>query len=118
MAELRLIRVFFSHHRILMNFNQRVYALVSHIPEGNVLTYSRVAALLEVPNGARAVGWALHGLPADSGVPWQRVINAQGRISIRGSSHAAEEQRRLLESEGVQFDDTGRVKLDGPDGIM
>jgi hypothetical protein len=46
------------------------------------------------------------------------VINAQGRISIRGSSHAAEEQRRLLESEGVQFDDTGRVKLDGPDGIM
>jgi methylated-DNA-protein-cysteine methyltransferase-like protein len=101
-----------------MNFNQRVYILVSHIPPGKVLSYSRVAWLLDVPNAARAVGWALHSLPDNSTVPWQRVINAQGKISIRGRGNAAIEQRRLLESEGVQFDDAGRVKLDGPDGIM
>jgi methylated-DNA-protein-cysteine methyltransferase-like protein len=84
-----------------MNFNQRVYALVRRIPRGKVLTYGRVAALLGVPRGARAVGWALHGAPPD--VPWQRVVNAKGCISTRCPEHPPELQRALLKAEGVRF---------------
>jgi methylated-DNA-protein-cysteine methyltransferase related protein len=100
-----------------MKLNRRVYVLVSHIPPGKVLTYGRVAALLEIPDGARTVGEMMHQLGQDTDVPWQRVINAQGRISIKDPI-GAQEQRRRLESEGVRFDSNGRVKLEGPGGIM
>ena len=67
------------------SFNQLVYALVRHIPPGKVLNYGRVAYLLGVPRGARAVGWALSLLKhGDQGVPWHRVVNAHGRVSIKG----------------------------------
>ncbi|MBO9309307.1 MAG: MGMT family protein [Chloroflexi bacterium] len=84
-----------------MNFNERVYALVRRIPRGKVLTYGRVAALLGVPRGARVVGWALHGAPAD--VPWHRVVNAKGCISTRCPEHPPQLQRALLVAEGVRF---------------
>jgi methylated-DNA-protein-cysteine methyltransferase-like protein len=95
-------------------FNERVYALVRRIPAGKVLSYSTVAHLLGVPRGARAVGWALHQLgnsPEVQDVPWQRVINAQGYVSIKSMAHAAAEQRALLEGEGVVFDRSGRVDM-------
>jgi len=50
-------------------FNEKVYALVSKIPPGKVLSYGRVAQLIGVPRGARAVGWALHGLANERSVP-------------------------------------------------
>jgi methylated-DNA-protein-cysteine methyltransferase-like protein len=102
----------------LKNFNEKVYALVNRIPVGKVLTYSRIARLLNVPRGARAVGWALRALPANSTVPWQRVINAEGRISIHMAAHNAFEQQERLEAEGVYFDKTGKVKLEGPGGKL
>lgn len=89
-----------------MTFNQQVYALVRRIPQGKVLTYGAVAGLLEKPRGARAVGWALHQLPPDTDVPWHRVINSAGRISTRSREHFAYEQRRRLQAEGVEFDET------------
>ena len=95
-----------------MNFNEQVYALVRSIPPGSVLSYGRVARLLGVPNGARAVGWALNSLPGDENdVPWQRVVNAQGRISIK-TPGGADIQRALLEAEGIAFDDADRIDLD------
>lgn len=94
------------------SFNDLVYALVRAIPPGRVLNYGRVALLLGVPRGARAVGWALRGLPESaSDVPWHRVVNAQGRVSIKGSPVAALEQRRRLEDEGVTFDADDRLDL-------
>ena len=101
-----------------MNFNTLVYALIRRIPPGKVLTYGRVAALLEVPRGARAVGWALRRLPDGSDVPWHRVINAAGHISTRDVEHGELVQRALLEAEGVHFDDQDTVKLHGPDGVL
>ena len=83
------------------SFNQLVYALVRHIPPGKVLNYGRVAYLLGVPRGARAVGWALSLLKhGDQGVPWHRVVNAHGRVSIKGSPEGAAEQRARLEAGG------------------
>ncbi len=98
----------------MSTFNDRVYALVRLIPHGKVLSYSKVAQLLGVPRGARAVGWALHQLgsnPHNQDVPWQRVINAQGYVSIKSIENGAMVQRARLEAEGVVFDESGRVDM-------
>ena len=100
-------------------FDAQVWRLVQQIPPGRVTTYGRLAAMLLPPEGvtveryaafgARWVGGAMARCP--DGVPWQRVVNAQGKISVReGGSH--ERQRDLLEAEGVAFDDNGRVDWD------
>lgn len=85
----------------------RVYAIVRRIPPGRVATYGQIARLLDWPRGARTVGWALRALKPGSGVPWHRVVNAQGRISIDDAAH----QQALLEAEDVVFDETGRIDL-------
>lgn len=95
-----------------VSFNDLVYGLVRHIPRGKVLSYGRVALLLGVPRGARAVGWAMSGLKhGDHSVPWHRVVNVQGRISIKGSPDGAAEQRARLEAEGIQFDARGYLDM-------
>ena len=86
----------------------RVYALVRQIPEGRVATYGQIARWLGWPRGARTVGWALRALQPGSGVPWHRVVNAQGRISQR----EVEAQRECLEAEGILFDESGGIDLD------
>ena len=93
-------------------FRESVYLLVRRIPVGRVVTYGQVAAILGHPRAARAVGSALRYLPSNDlrRVPWQRVINAAGKISLRDFYHP-ELQRRLLEEEGIEFDRRGRVDL-------
>lgn len=100
------------------SFFEQVYRIVRHIPPGRVATYGQIARLLGMPHAARTVGWALRGLPDGSDVPWQRVINAQGAISL--GHYGAAVQRALLEEEGIVFDDHGRLDLSvygwtGPD---
>lgn len=96
------------------SFFSQIYAIVRLIPHGKVASYGQIAALLGHPRAARTVGWALASLPeqAEEGVPWQRVINSQGRISIRNLRHAMEEQRLLLEEEGVEFNEAGYLDWD------
>ncbi len=89
---------------------QTIYALVSAIPKGQVATYGQLARALGAPRHARAVGRALSQLPEGSEVPWHRVVNAQGRVSQRGEP-IDNLQRRLLETEGVCFDERARVNL-------
>jgi methylated-DNA-protein-cysteine methyltransferase related protein len=89
----------------------RIYSVVKKIPRGKVATYGQVATLAGMPRHARQVGYALHTLAEDSGVPWQRVINAQGEISRRTWSENHLLQRILLEDEGVEFNAQGRVSL-------
>ncbi len=89
---------------------RRIYAVVRRIPEGRVATYGQVAAEAGLPGHARQVGYALHALD-DETVPWQRVINAQGRVSARAEPGWEGFQRHLLEEEGVEFDDRGVVDL-------
>ncbi len=91
-----------------------VWAAVKRIPRGKVATYGQIAALAGMPRHARQAGYALSALPANKRIPWHRVINAQGRISLRlkhWDSATDELQRILLEDEGVVFDSTGRVDL-------
>ena len=93
------------------NFYAAVYRLVAQIPPGKVTTYGQIARWLGHPSAARAVGYALHALPTGSEIPWQRVINAAGRVSSRCDRHYEGIQRALLEGEGVQFDSYGSVDL-------
>ena len=87
------------------------HALVRRIPRGRVATYGQIARLMGDRYSARWVGWALHGAP--EGVPWHRVVNAQGGISTRQVlSYAPDLQKQLLEAEGVEFDDRDRCDLD------
>lgn len=93
------------------NFFARVYAVVRCIPRGKVASYGQIAALLGQPQAARTVGWALSALQGDdvSDVPWHRVINSAGRISISRVDLTADLQRALLEAEGIEFDARGYV---------
>ncbi len=93
------------------NFYERVWGVVGEVPRGRVVTYGQVAVVLGAPSAARAVGYALRALPPDTDVPWWRVINAKGGISLRGRGAGADLQRELLEGEGVAFDAADTVDL-------
>jgi methylated-DNA-protein-cysteine methyltransferase-like protein len=90
-------------------FAEQVYALVGRVPRGRIVSYGGVAALLGRPRAARAVGRALFELPDGHRVPWWRVVNRNGEISIKGVLHGPAVQRALLEKEGVKFDPAGRI---------
>ena len=90
---------------------QRIYEVVRRIPEGRVATYGQVARLAGLGRQARQVGYALHALPDGHDVPWHRVINARGEISMRTDPVHEGLQREMLEEEGIVFDQHGRVTL-------
>lgn len=85
-----------------------IFDAVRSIPRGKVATYGQVAAMAGIPGHARLVGYALHTLEEETDVPWHRVINARGRISLH-AQFGGLLQRELLEAEGVVF---------GPDGAV
>ena len=95
----------------MSGFFERVYELVRSIPPGKVCTYGQIAVMAGSPGAARQVGWAMAGLPSGTDVPWHRVINAKGGISLRGRMDAADLQRLLLENEGIIFDENGQTDL-------
>jgi methylated-DNA-protein-cysteine methyltransferase related protein len=80
-----------------------IWEIVRQIPKGKVATYGQVATESGFPGQARLVGYALHSLQPHAEVPWQRVINSQGKISFPRGSGAYKRQRRLLVGEGVMF---------------
>jgi methylated-DNA-protein-cysteine methyltransferase-like protein len=90
---------------------EEIYHIVRCIPPGKVATYGQIARMLGQPQAARTVGWAMGAVPEGSDVPWQRVINSRGTISMPPGSPGAILQRALLEAEGVVFDAKGRVNL-------
>jgi len=93
---------------------RQVWDTVRRIPRGRVATYGQIAALIGHRSQARLVGYALHSLPEGLAVPWHRVVNGKGEISLRAASIVSGEeqiQRTLLESEGVCFDGSGRLDL-------
>jgi len=91
---------------------ERIYAVVRRIPRGRVATYGQIARLAGLPGQARMVGYALAALTDGSRVPWQRVVNAQGRVSPRAGGSGGEElQRAVLRREGVRFGPSGAIPL-------
>lgn len=100
----------------MRNFYEQVYAVVRRIPRGKVTSYGRIAQMLGRPRAARAVGYAMNALKdkdeAYADVPWQRVINSQGRISIVNRENSAHDQASLLRQEDIAVGENLRVNLD------
>ena len=95
-----------------ISFDSSVWDAVSCIPHGRLATYGQIADLIGAYGCARQVGWALRRLPLPSNVPWHRVVNAQGRISMSLSREGTDWiQRELLLAEGVPVDEEGRLPL-------
>ena len=98
---------------------EQIYTLVRRIPAGRVATYGQIARILG-SCGPRQVGYAMASAPP--GLPWQRVINSRGRVSVRADGSESLQQRELLQAEGVSFGPDGRCDLkrygwEGPDGV-
>ncbi|HBI09440.1 MULTISPECIES: MGMT family protein [Franconibacter] len=91
------------------SFPMRVYQIVAAIPEGCVTTYGEVARLAGSPRAARQVGGVLKRLPEGSQLPWHRVVNRHGAISLTGPD--LQRQRQALLSEGVQVSGSGQIDL-------
>jgi methylated-DNA-protein-cysteine methyltransferase-like protein len=90
----------------------KIYTVVKKIPSGQVATYGQIARLAGMPGQARLVGYALHKLSNESGVPWYRVINRLGQISLKGASFEnGRLQEKILRSEGVRFNNQGCIDL-------
>lgn len=89
-------------------FTEEVIGAIRSIPRGKVATYGGIAALAGSPRGARQVVRILHSSSEKEGLPWWRVVNREGRIALK-PGYGYEEQRDLLEAEGVGFDTAGRI---------
>ncbi|HAZ77880.1 MULTISPECIES: MGMT family protein [Pseudescherichia] len=91
------------------SFPQRVWQIVAAIPPGSVTTYGEVARLAGSPRAARQVGGVLRRLPEGSTLPWHRVVNRQGQISLTGPD--LQRQRQALLADGVQVTGSGEIDL-------
>jgi len=91
------------------NYRERVYQLVRKIPRGRVMTYGQLAEILGDGYTPRTVGFVMHG--SDDKTPWHRVVNAQGGCSTGRIVIPHDKQQRMLEHEGVQFNERGRCEL-------
>lgn len=94
----------------MSTFAERVKAIIKTVPHGKVVTYGQVAAMAGNPRGVRGVVWILHSSSKSDNLPWHRVINGKGRISLPPGG-GCEEQKARLESEGIVFDALDRVNL-------
>lgn len=89
---------------------RRIYDAVISVPPGRVATYGQIARIAGGCS-ARNVGYAMSSLQPDSDVPWHRVINSRGTVSVRSRGEACRLQRVMLESEGFIFGPEGSVDL-------
>ena len=90
-------------------YRRRVYDILRGIPKGRVMTYGQIAGILGEGYTARTVGYVMAG--SDDGVPWQRVINSQGKCSTGRLTMPVNLQQELLEAEGIKFSAAGRCDL-------
>lgn len=93
-----------------MNFFEKVYEAVKSIPDGKVASYGMIALLCGNPKASRQVGWALHVNPSPDTIPCYKVVFKDGSLSEGFAFGGEGEQRRLLEADGVKFDEYGKVK--------
>ncbi|GKX36462.1 MGMT family protein [Pectobacterium versatile] len=91
------------------NFRQRVFQIVAAIPYGKIATYGDIAQLADSPRASRQVGGVLKRLPKDSKLPWHRVINRKGEISLVGGDYVR--QKSALQAEGIIFNRQGKIDL-------
>lgn len=95
----------------LKDFFQRVYEIVSKIPEGKVATYGQIALMLGEPKNARIVGWAMKAAPDNLKLPCHRVVNRFGEMAPSYAFESPEVQREMLAKEGIAFKEDGCIDM-------
>ncbi|MGD9910145.1 MAG: MGMT family protein [Candidatus Izemoplasmatales bacterium] len=93
----------------MTEFTEKVIEIIGQIPQGKVLTYGRVAVMADNPWGARQVVRILNSMSEKYHLPWHRVINSKGEVSLTGAT--GELQKKLLKEDGVEISD-GKIDLD------
>ena len=97
--------------KLIGQYRERVYKIVRRIPRGKVMTYGQIAYMLGEGYTPRTVGFVMHGADEQK-TPWHRVINSQGRCSTGRIVLPSDKQQRMLQREGVKFDNSGRCDLE------
>ena len=92
------------------NYREKVYKIVREIPPGHVMTYGQIAGILGEGYTARTVGYVMHAADSEN-VPWQRVINSQGKCSTEKLLLPHNVQQKILEDEGIVFNQKGKCDL-------
>jgi methylated-DNA-protein-cysteine methyltransferase-like protein len=92
------------------SLSERIKIIIKNIPKGKVATYGQIAAMAGNPRAARQVGWILHSSSQKEKMPWHRVINSEGKISLPKYS-GYQLQRRMLENEGIEFNKNELINL-------
>lgn len=93
-------------------FSQKVIEIVKSIPYGKIASYGQIAIMADRPRSARQVGWILNKKGGEEGVPWWRVINNSGRISIKYSEFLAHDQKELLQKEGIKVSNLFEIDIE------
>lgn len=94
-------------------FTLKVIQVIQSIPQGKVVSYGQVAVYVGIPRAARQVGWALSNLEDTVSLPWWRVINNAGRITIKGNRYNTPElQKKLLEQDGIEVNDDLTIAIE------
>jgi methylated-DNA-protein-cysteine methyltransferase-like protein len=93
----------------MTQFSQKLIDIIKAVPEGRVITYGQAAEMAGNPRGARQTARLLHSSSEKYGLPWHRVVNREGRISLKGEGGLI--QRGLLEAEGIEVSPSGRIDL-------
>jgi methylated-DNA-protein-cysteine methyltransferase-like protein len=94
-----------------VDFSSKVIKLIKSIPKGKVATYSQIACLAGFCSSIRRVVWILHACSKKEGLPWHRVVNQKGTISLRPGA-GYETQKELLQREGIVFDKKNRINME------
>ena len=94
--------------RMNKGFHQKVKDIIKKVPEGKVASYGQIAVLAGNHRAARQVAWVLHSSSRKDKLPWHRVVNSEGRISLR-PNYGYEIQKELLKKEGIKFDENDRI---------
>jgi methylated-DNA-protein-cysteine methyltransferase-like protein len=92
------------------SFHRRIILAIKMVPKGKVATYGQIATIAGNPQGARQVAWVLNSSTSKEGLPWHRIINKQGRISLQPGA-GFETQKQLLEKEGIIFSLNSTIDL-------
>ena len=95
-----------------MSVFEKIYEVVRKIPYGKVATYGQVAMMAGNPRWARVVGYALHNNPDPQNIPCYRVVNREGRVAPAFAFGGEDVQRKLLEKEGIIFENDGHIDLE------
>lgn len=95
----------------MLSFKEKVYNAVKTIPHGTVASYGQIALMIGIPRAARQVGWVLAQVTEEQQIPWWRIINNKGYISIKNNEYSTIEQKKKLKNENIKVTEDFQIDI-------